>query len=69
MTSKAKATDVARCDFCGRESPIPEGWMPSPCPHCGRIFFPIASRSRHLAIAVGCAAVVLITVVTFLYAT
>jgi len=68
MVSRTTATANARCDFCGRESPLPQEWLPSPCPHCGRIFFPVSSRSRYLAIAIGCLGVIILTGFTWWYA-
>ncbi len=59
---KSPTTNGARCDFCGRTSPIPEGWLPSPCRYCDRLYFPAASRARLAATIVGLVSLALLTV-------
>jgi hypothetical protein len=61
----APATTFARCHFCGRENPVSEDWLPTPCSYCGRLHFPASSRSRLLATIAGLAAVALFTVVVW----
>ncbi len=54
-------TAFSRCDFCGRDNPITEDWMPTSCKHCGRLHFPTNSRSRRFATAAGLGALAVLT--------
>lgn len=61
----APATTFARCHFCGRESPVSEDWLPTPCAYCGRLHFPVTSRSRLLAVIAGLVALALFTIIVW----
>jgi len=57
-----QAPTHARCDFCGRTNRIPDTWLPSPCPHCDRLYFPLASRARRVAALLGLVVLAILTV-------
>lgn len=61
----APAPTRARCDFCGRMSPIPDTWLPRPCPYCERLYFPLASRTRRVAAIIGLCALALLTILAW----
>jgi hypothetical protein len=46
-------------------SPIPDTWLPRPCPYCERLYFPLASRTRRVAAIIGLCALALLTILAW----